>query len=291
MILNIFPQKKKNCADALSRLPQGNKSRESYVEEASYINFIEKFLPVTNGTVRIATSKDSILSRIMLYIQAGWPSSCSTEEFKAFFLKKNELYIDRGCVMWEYRIVIPITLQKLVLQQLHASHMGIVKTKSLMRSYVWWPNIDSDVEEMCKQCVICSAESQAAPRVLPQPWPYHTQPWSKIHIDFLGPLNGKTFLVLIDSTTKWLEIMEMYRTNASSVIKNLRSTFAHFGLPIEVVSDQGPPFTSSEFREFLKINGIRQSFSPTYHPSSNGAAENAVKICKRAIKKTTREAI
>lgn len=81
----------------------------------------------------------------------------------------------------------------------------------------------------------------------------------------------------------------MARTNASNVIKKLRSTFARFGLPEELVSDQGPPFTSSEFKHFLRNNGIKQFFSPAYHPSSNGAAENAVKLCKRAIKKAHRD--
>ncbi|CAK1586854.1 unnamed protein product [Parnassius mnemosyne] len=69
----------------------------------------------------------------------------------------------------------------------------------------------------------------------------------------------------------------------------MRSIFARFGLPLELVSDQGPPFTSIEFKSFLKNNGIQQRFSPAYHPASNGAAENAVKLCKRAIKKAYRD--
>lgn len=83
----------------------------------------------------------------------------------------------------------------------------------------------------------------------------------------------------------------MQRTNAHAVIKVLRSTFARFGLPIQCVSDGGPPFMSQEFARFLSDNGIYQSFSPVYHPSSNGAAENAVKLCKRAIKKAHRDNI
>ena len=83
----------------------------------------------------------------------------------------------------------------------------------------------------------------------------------------------------------------MTRTTELNVIKILRSTFARFGLPEELVSDQGPPFTSTEFKNFLRNNGIKQSFSPAYHPSSNGAAENAVKLCKRAIKKAHRDRV
>ncbi|CAK1601274.1 unnamed protein product [Parnassius mnemosyne] len=58
-----------------------------------------------------------------------------------------------------------------------------------------------------------------------------------------------------------------------------------FGLPKQVVSDNGPPFFSNEVKQFLSSNGIEQIFSAPYHPASNGAAENAVKWCKRNIKK------
>lgn len=277
----------KNCADALSRLPQTG-SVGTVGKETTYIHFVEQFLPVTNDNVRLATSKDSLLSRVVFYVQSGWPHTC-TEELKPYFNKRNELYIDRGCLMWGYRLIIPAALRNTVLNQLHASHMGIVKTKSLARSYVWWPGVDSDVEAVCRQCDTCAAEAQAPPRAPPRPWPYDVRPWSRLHIDFLGPMNGKTFMVLIDSSSKWLEVFDMPKTNASFVIKALRATFARFGLPTEIVSDQGPPFTSAEFSEFLKNNGIRQSFSPVYHPASNGAAENAVKLCKRFIKKAMRE--
>ncbi|CAK1600391.1 unnamed protein product [Parnassius mnemosyne] len=281
----------KNCADALSRLPQPVHKRLPKSEGMNYINFVENFLPVTNDDVRTATASDPELSRILTYVQSGWPASCPKEVLQQYYIKRNELYIDRGCIMWGYRLVIPRTLRKKILMQLHTGHMGIVKTKSIARSYVWWPNIDTDVESECRACETCAVESQAPPRTPPQPWPYHLQPWSRLHIDFLGPFNGKKILILIDSSTKWLEVFEMPKTNATAVIKVLRCTFARFGLPLELVSDQGPPFTSAEFKEFLTRNGIQQRFSPAYHPSSNGAAENAVNICKKAIKKAHRESI
>ncbi|CAK1600392.1 unnamed protein product [Parnassius mnemosyne] len=277
--------------DALSRLPQPVHKRLPKSEGMNYINFVENFLPVTNDDVRTATASDPELSRILTYVQSGWPASCPKEVLQQYYIKRNELYIDRGCIMWGYRLVIPRTLRKKILMQLHTGHMGIVKTKSIARSYVWWPNIDTDVESECRACETCAVESQAPPRTPPQPWPYHLQPWSRLHIDFLGPFNGKKILILIDSSTKWLEVFEMPKTNATAVIKVLRCTFARFGLPLELVSDQGPPFTSAEFKEFLTRNGIQQRFSPAYHPSSNGAAENAVNICKKAIKKAHRESI
>ncbi|XP_063894989.1 uncharacterized protein K02A2.6-like [Helicoverpa armigera] len=279
----------KNCADALSRLPYTEINKSGVPNESTYVNFVEDFLPITSKDIKQATASDKILSRIVTYTQSGWPLTCSDDLIQPYFRRRNELYTEGGCLMWGYRMVVPVSLQNIVLKQLHSSHMGIVKTKSLARSYVWWPNIDAAVEDMCKQCETCAAEADAPCRVPIQPWPYHTRPWTRLHVDFLGPYKGLTFFVLIDSTSKWIEVFEMKHTNAANVIKVLRSTFARFGLPEELVSDQGPPFTSAEFKNFLKNNGIQQNFSPAYHPSSNGAAENAVKLCKRAIKKAYRD--
>ncbi|XP_026731607.1 uncharacterized protein K02A2.6-like [Trichoplusia ni] len=285
-----YVSSKKNCADALSRLPS-KVTNDSAVKEVTYVNFVENFLPITNYDVSKATFKDVTLSKIKVYIESGWPHFCNDDDLKPFFIRRNELYIEGGCIMWGYRMIIPQSLRQIILKQLHSSHMGIVKTKSWARSYVWWPRIDDDVETMCRSCETCALEADAPPHSVPQHWPYLPQPWTRLHIDFLGPLKGKTFLILMDSTSKWLEAFETKHTNASAVIKILRTTFARFGLPAELVSDQGPPFTSREFSEFLKLNGIKQSFSPVYHPSSNGAAENAVKLCKRAIKKAHRDKV
>lgn len=53
------------------------------------------------------------------------------------------------------------------------------------------------------------------------------------------------------------------------------------------VSDNGPTFTSDKFRNFLKNNGITQILTAPYYPSSNGAAENAVKFFKNKFKLLT----
>lgn len=281
----------KNCADALSRLPTPSSDKNKIGCEYTYLNFAESFLPVTNDDVRVATARDRVLSRVMVSVQSGWPSHCAEEVIKPYFNRRHELYVERGCIMWGYRVVIPPTLRNTILKELHVSHMGIVKTKSMARSFVWWPNIDTDIESTCRSCETCAMEATAPPQAAPRSWPYITQPWSRLHIDFLGPYRGKTFFVIIDSSTKWIEVFEMDKTNATAVVKVMRSLFARFGLPLEIVSDQGPPFTSAELGEFLRLNGIKQSFSPVYHPASNGAAENAVKLCKRTIKKAIRDSV
>lgn len=92
-------------------------------------------------------------------------------------------------------------------------------------------------------------------------------------------------MVLIDSHSKWIDVKHMYSTNASSTIDELRLIFGEHGIPEEVVSDNGPPFQSLEFKLFIRLNGVKHVLTPPYHPASNGAAERSIRIVKEALSK------
>ena len=187
------------------------------------------------------------------------------------------------CLLWGTRVVIPQKLRDEVLQELHRSHIGIVRMKMLARSYVWWPKLDADIEAMAKSCVPC-LETRNAPATAPlHPWIWPLRPWQRIHIDFAGPMNGQSFLIVVDAHSKWPEVIEMKSTTATATIKELRRLFATYGLPERVVSDNGPQFTSAEFAAFMKANGIKHIKCAPYHPSSNGFAERFVQTFKKAI--------
>ena len=93
------------------------------------------------------------------------------------------------------------------------------------------------------------------------------------------------FLLIVDAYSKWLEVFHMNKTDAKSVCEVLRYLFSVHGFPRQVVSDNGPPFTSHEYRTFLTVNGIEQPPVAPYHPSSNAQVERYVKIFKRGMEK------
>ena len=76
----------------------------------------------------------------------------------------------------------------------------------------------------------------------------------------------------------------MSSTTAENMSATLWTLFASYGLPEEVVPDNGPQFTSAVFKEF-KNNGVKQTLTPPYHLASNGAAERSVQILKRSLEK------
>ena len=92
----------------------------------------------------------------------------------------------------------------------------------------------------------------------------------------------------MDAHSKWTEAHIVSYTSATAAIDKLHSVFATHGLPQTIVSDNGPAFTSEEFQEFLRSNGIDHlRLAPNYHPSSNGLTERAVQTVKMGVKKLT----
>ena len=186
--------------------------------------------------------------------------------------------------MWGIRVIVPNKLQDKVISELHREHPGVVQMKSFARSYVWWPGLDQAIERVVKACSQCQVVKNTAPVAPLHPWIWPAQPWQRVHIDFAGPFMGKSFLLVVDAHFKWSEVWEMKSITAAKTIEVLRQLFSSYGLPEQVVSDNGPQFTADEFTEFMKVNGIKHIRSTPYHPSTNGLVERFVQTFKRAMR-------
>ena len=226
------------------------------------------------------------MSSVLRFLLSGWPDAKLDKKYQPYVQRKDELSALDGCLFWASRVIIPHPGRQAILNELHETHPGTSKMKALARSYVWWPGVDADIEQLVKTCLICQ-KSRPAPASAPlHPWEWPSQPWSRIHLDFAGPFIGHMFLVLVDAHSKWLDVHMMQSITSSKTIEKLRITFANYGLPRKVVTDNGSSFTSEEFRTFMSENGIVHVTSAPYHPSSNGLAERAVQTFKNGIKRT-----
>ena len=158
--------------------------------------------------------------------------------------------------------------------------------KGLARAIVWWPGIDNEIEQRVRQCESCQLTRPNPPSAPLHPWKWPKKPWSRVHVDYAGPFLGSMFLVLVDAHSKW---MDVYITGQASTalmtVRELRDSFVQHGLPDELVSDNGPCFTSNVFQDFMTQNGIRHIAVAPYHPASNGLAERAVQTFKDGVKK------
>ena len=268
-------------ADAMSRLPCGKGQDTSQEESIYYFSYVND-LPVTSNDIKDATRKDPVLSKVYDYVAVGWPSHVDEDEIKPYFYRRNELSVDSGCLLWGLRVIIPPVWRQQLLKDLHTQHLGMCSMKGIARSYFWWPSLDSAIERVVKTCSTCLAVSKGPPVAPLQAWEWPTRVWQRLHIDY-AELDGQHLFILVDSHSKWVEAVPMNQTTATKTIEILRNLFAAYGLPEEIVSDNGPQFTSEEFRNFMLSNGITHTRVPPYHPASNGAAERTVQTVKRAL--------
>lgn len=228
-------------------------------------------------TVAKETKKDPILRELVTALETG-------QDLEKLGLQNNEYTLQDGCVFKGHRLLVPTKLHRLVLDELHIGHMGMVKMKLLARSYCYWKGIDNDIEALVRNCRKCCLKRNEPPKVELHPWETPSGPWQRIHIDFAGPMNNEFYFIVVDAFSKWVEVIPTRVTSASWCLRQLRRLFATFGLPHILVSDNGAQFKSALFQNFLHGNGISHRLTAPYHPATNGQAERFVQTVKNGLK-------
>ena len=277
-------------ADTLSRMARANPEEEQKAaeEEADYRQSCVLFLAdsgpaLTAKSIAAATRRDPVLARALAAIRSGWEAVVDPD-LVPYKTRQEELSTDADCVLWGGRVVIPHALRTQVKTELHEGHFGCVRMKQLARRFVWWPGMDAELEALARDCAACAVKRTEPRHAVRHPWEPAAGPWQRVHVDFAGPIFGSSYLVVVDSYSKWLEVVAMKSTTAGRTIAVLRDIFARLGLPLQLVSDNGPQFACEEFGAFTAANGIRHTRVAPYHPSSNGLAERAVGTVKNGLK-------
>ena len=105
--------------------------------------------------------------------------------------------------------------------------LGILRMKELARSYLWWPNVDLEIEQTVRNCSSCQ-QVRKPPAAPLAPWLWPSNPWHRIHIEFAED-EKRRYLILVDAHSRWPEISYMPRnTTAAATITILRELFAKY---------------------------------------------------------------
>lgn len=270
-------------ADALSRLISKTRvdATELFEEEedllnddAFQVNMLRCFnnLPVTSTDIIQSYANDDEAQSILKALDKANHN-------------EQRFYLVNDVIMMNNRVYIPKVLRSRVLEQLHAGHDGIVRTKALARQHVYWPNVTADIEKMVNSCTACIQLSKSPIKTTLASWPKSANPGDRIHIDFAGPILNHMLLVIVDSCSKWVDIGIMKHATTSTTLECLSRYIASNGSPRMLISDNGTQFTSEDFETFCADNGINHVKSAPYHPQSNGQAERLVDVVKRFVKK------
>ena len=201
----------------------------------------------------------------------------------------EELWVLGQLVLRGNRIVMSQSLWKHTIALAHEGHQGMTRTKARLREKVWWPNMDKQVEQFVKACHPCQL---VGPRSKTEPIRSTTLPevpWGDIAVDLLEIPGGKHLLVVVDNYSRWPEVILLKKTDASHVTRAMEGIFQTHGIPESVRSDNGPPFSSSEFEGFLDYLGIAHLKGIPYWPQSNGEVERCNKTLLKIIRIATLE--
>ena len=175
-------------------------------------------------------------------------------------------------------------MQAKMLSRIHESHQGIVKSKQHAQSVLFWPDMNSQIEEIVSQCATCAQFRKAHPT---EPLISHEipdKPLSKIATD-LYHLNRPQYLVLVNYYSKFPEVILLNSTKAGPVLAAMKSIFARQGIPDNVISDNGPPSDRAAFASFARSWEFEHSTSSPGFPQSNGQIEHCIQTVKKPLKK------
>ena len=194
-------------ADALSRLPLPEAPLRTNVppENISSLEVCERSL-VSAVAIARWTRQDSTLSAVMLALDGGWPNSIDAE-LKPFANRKLELSKQDGVLFWGSRVVVPPKGQSAILDELHEGHPGVSRMKALARSYVWWPGIDSAIEQLVRGCTVCQRGRHLPPPASTPPMGMAGATMDPLARRLCWTSGGQNvLLIVVDAHSKWIEV-------------------------------------------------------------------------------------
>lgn len=286
-----------NPADYMSRHPilseKIESTRAAKVAE-EYVNFIVSHATpkaMTLTEIKTETLKDPILQEVSECIRHNtWhkiDKSRHADILKQFKRVSSELTVSHtsDVVLRGTRIVIPTALHCKVLQLAHEGHQGIVKTKALLRTKVWFPDIDRRAEAAVHNCLACQANTPVAHAEPLKMSALPETPWHSVSADFYGPLpTGEYLLVIIDDYTRYPVVESVRSTSANTVIPVMDKVFSMLGIPRIVKTDNGPPFNCDQFSQFADYLGFHHRRITPLWPQANATAERFMRTLGKAIR-------
>ena len=204
-----------------------------------------------------------------------------------------------GILRFNSRIWVPNVqeLKREILQEAHQSrysiHPGSTKMYRDLKEYYWWPNMKKEIALWINSCLTCQkvkAEHQR-PSGLLQPLEIPEWKWEHITMDFVVGLpltKGKydAIWVIVDRLTKSAQFIPINERYSLEKLANLymKEIVSKHGVPVSIVSDRDPRFTSRFWKMFQECLGTKLNMSTAYHPQTDGQSERTIQTLEDMLR-------
>lgn len=290
-------------SDHLSRSPFPTNQKDSMKaddydifavnEENQLMKDIEEIDPnvyhnVTDKTLKKvadATTEDENLLTLATLIMYGWPSDKIQVPFnvREYWPYRDELSIQDGIIYRGTRVLIPTAMRPRMLEQIHCAHLGAERCIRAARDSLYWPTIHNDIKYLCDNCQTCQEYKPEQTKQPMQSQPIPKRRWQYVSTDLFS-VKKDTYVIVVDNLTKYWDVEELTETSAQTTILQTKKIFSRHGVPEFVISDNGPQYTSGEYKKFSEEWNFQHHTSSPHYPKGNGTAEAAVKQAKRILK-------
>ncbi|GKV49673.1 hypothetical protein SLEP1_g56411 [Rubroshorea leprosula] len=295
--LTKIPRAENEHVDSLSKLASENSGEAKSV----YIEILNKSSFQTSRVMEISTNPDtpSWTDPIREYFLNGTVPGDKQEEMK--LRRKASRYTLIGDILYKRSYSLPLLRcltpyeAEYALKEVHegvcGSHVG---ARTLAHKVLWqgyyWPNIQEDAKRFVQRCHKCQffahLTHQPAEELTSMiaPWPFAQ--WG---VDLLGPfvkaVGGATHLVVaVDYFTKWVEAKPLSCLTSRRIEDFLfSSVICRYGIPNQIIADNGPQLNCNSFRDFYSSYEIKLVFTSVYHPEANGMVESVNKAILEGI--------
>jgi hypothetical protein len=282
------PGKELYIADTLSRayLPNTDTEEEDGFEVMELMCISER----RAEQLREVSQECDIHKELSKNILNGWPENSNRlpQKLKPYFAFRDELTIENGIILKSHRVLIPQSLRKEYLKELHLGHPGVDATKARAKDTVFWIGIQEDIEKLTANCESCNTNK---PRQQKEPMKMHeipTLPYEIVAAD-LFTWRSQTYMVTVDSYSGFYDIDKLSDMTSTTVIQKLKKQFSIHGVPKVFMSDNGTQFVSQEFKNFANVWNFQTITSSPRYPQSNGLSERAVRSAKSLMEKCAQD--
>lgn len=284
--------------DVYSRFPVSDPDQDDLLESAdshglllaASLPDLEDGVPILEDPhitgVREAASRSCEYQRLKVLIRRGFPEKVQLDEdITPYWKIRHNLSIQDDLIFLGSRLLIPKILRPRALKSLHSAHQGITRTLQRARQAVFWPNITNHIYNIIKSCQECQSFLPSQPKEPKMSDPSPQFPFEQVAVDLFS-YNGNEYLVMVDPLSGWLSVAKCGQSASSAgIIGHLKKWFTDFGIPVKLISDNGPQFSSLEFQNWCKNWSILHTTSSPHFPASNGLAEAAIKSVKYLLSK------